>query len=616
MTENNQPRSDDAVQSTQSPQPLNALVLGDIEGLKQRLANTNGKQKIAALKEALKYGQEGLELLIHALQDKDWQVSHASYGLLQENVEPELKQALQKYDPYLMCFQILSWCSREFVHSIAFSPDGSTLASSVSFEKTIKLWDINSGELKTTLTGHTGYVYSIAFSPDGSTLASCSSDKTIKFWDINSGELKNTLIEHSDSVSSITFSPDGSTLASGSKDKTIKLWDINSGEVKNTLTGHLSWVNSIAFSPDGSTLASCSEDKTIKLWDINSGEVKNTLAGCSFIAFSPDGSTLASSSSDKTIKFWDINSGELKSGEPKSGELKNTPTGCVSWVHSIAFSPDGSTLASCSSDETIKLWDINSGELKNTLTGHSGSVSSIAFSPDGSTLASYRTKTGRTSETTFKLWKSANLNLSKQEPVKLFHCYTALKEVLKSGQVGLDQVIDALDSESWEVHEAAYALLLTREDPRSQQALQNYTRCTLNSEVNLDYTRLRSLLARQRWKEAEAETEDIMLQISGQNRGADVNSILSPCTFWDDLDIKTELKCSIPNADLHTIYDLWREYSNAHSDSFSQQTLSLNFWMMVKTKLEEIFKEQQRIESNYGVDRMSAEYGEAMRNRD
>ena len=109
----------------------------------------------------------------------------------------------------------------------------------------------------------------------------------------------------------------------------------------------------------------------------------------------------------------------------------------------------------------------------------------IAFSPDGSTLASYSIKTGRPSETTFKLWKSANLNLSKQEPVKLFHCYTALKEVLKSGQVGLDQVIDALDSESWEVHEAAYALLLTREDPRSQQALQNYTRCTLNSEVNL-----------------------------------------------------------------------------------------------------------------------------------
>jgi hypothetical protein len=256
------------------------------------------------------------------------------------------------------------------------------------------------------------------------------------------------------------------------------------------------------------------------------------------------------------------------------------------------------------------LWDINSGEVKNTLTGHSDSVSSIAFSPDGSTLASC------SHDNTIKLWKSANLNLSKQEPVKLFHCYTALKEVLKSGQVGLDQVIDALDSESWEVHEAAYALLLTREDPRSQQALQNYTRCTLNSEVNLDYTRLRFLLARQRWKEAEAETEDIMLQISGQNRGADVNSILSPCTFWDDLDIKTELKCSIPNADLHTIYDLWREYSNAHSDSFSQQTLSLNFWMMVKTKLEEIFKEQQRIKSNYGVDRMSAEYGEAMRNRD
>jgi hypothetical protein len=160
VTENNQPRPDDAVQGTQSPQPLNALVLGGIEGLNQRLANTNGKQKIAALKEALKYGQEGLELLTHALQDKDWQVSHASYGLLQENVEPELKQALQKYDPYLMCFQIFSWCSREFVHSIAFSPDGSTLASGTD-DTTIKLWDINSGELK----NHSHRTYRLCFIP-------------------------------------------------------------------------------------------------------------------------------------------------------------------------------------------------------------------------------------------------------------------------------------------------------------------------------------------------------------------------------------------------------------------------------------------------------------------
>jgi WD40 repeat protein len=88
-------------------------------------------------------------------------------------------------------------------------------------------------------------------------------------------------------------------------------------------------------SPDRSTLASCSEDKTIQFWDINSGKLKNILPG-------------------HLSQFWNIN----------SGELKNTLIGHLSWVNSIVYSPDGSTLASCSKDKTIKLWDINSGEVK------------------------------------------------------------------------------------------------------------------------------------------------------------------------------------------------------------------------------------------------------------
>jgi WD40 repeat protein len=616
VTENNQPKPDDAVLGGQSPVPPDALVLGGIEGLKLRLASTNGKQKIAVLKEALKYGQKGLELLIHALQDKEWQVSCASYALLQENVEPELKQALQKYDPYLMYFHSFNApLNYVNVKCIAFSPDGSTLASGCSYNriKTIKLWDIKRGTLKSTLTGHSDDVYSIAFSPDGSTLASCSYDKTIKLWDIN-GELKNTLTEHSAYVHSIAFSPNGSTLASCSYDKTIKLWDIN-GELKNTLFGHTAYINSIAFSPDGITLASYSNDRSIKLWDIKRGALKNTLTGhlitVNSIAFSPDGSTLASCSSDKTIKLWDI----------KRGALKNTFTGHSDSVRAIAFSPDGSTLASCSSDSTIKLWDIKSGTLKNTLTGHSGYVYSITFSPDGSTLASCSSDStiklwdinrnelknnliedlsptyfiafspdGSTlascSEGYLKLWVSVNLNLSKQEPVKLFRCYIALKEVLKSDKAGLNQVIDALDSESWEVHEAAYSLLLTREERRSKKALQNYTRSKLNSEANVDYTRLQHLLARQRWKDAEVETKSIMLEISAQKRGTNLNPLLSTYKCWDDFNVQTKLNCIIPNPDLYIIYDLWQKYRNAYSNSFSQSSFFFNFWIMTKTKLE------------------------------
>ena len=272
----------------------------------------------------------------------------------------------------------------DFVSSITFSPDGQTLASG-SWDRTIRLWDPHTGQLKTTLIGHTSNIHNVAFSPDGQTLVSVGGDTTIRLWDPHIGQLKATPTGHKEWITSVAFSPDGQTLVSGGAGGKILLRNTDTGQLKETLTQHASVnenvVESLAFSPDGQTLASGSRDKIIRLWNPNNGKLKSTLRehtdAVMSIAFSPDGKTLASGSRDRTIRLWN----------PSNGKLKTTLTGYTDWINPVAFSPDGQYLA-CGRYNTIRLWNTQTGEYKNISEGHTGHILSVAFSPDGTTLAS------------------------------------------------------------------------------------------------------------------------------------------------------------------------------------------------------------------------------------
>ena len=127
------------------------------------------------------------------------------------------------------------------------------------------MWDTQTGAHIRTLTGPGGL--SVAFSPDGSTLASGSRDG-VRVWDTQTGAHIRTLTGHTDVVRSVAFSPDSSTLASGSEDKTVRMWDTQTGTPIRTLTGHTSGVHSVAFSPDGTILATGSDGGTILLWNL------------------------------------------------------------------------------------------------------------------------------------------------------------------------------------------------------------------------------------------------------------------------------------------------------------------------------------------------------------
>jgi WD40 repeat protein len=293
---------------------------------------------------------------------------------------------------------------QDWVKSVAFSPDGQVLASG-SFDHTLKLWDLQTGVCLNTLRGHTSTSTMVTFSSSGQ-LASSSYDQTIKLWHVSTGQCIRTLQGHGNRVWSVAFDPTGEWLASGGDDHATKLWRVSNGQCTKTIKGHTNAVMSIALNSDGHDLASGHEDQTVRLWDRSMGKCLQTLRGHTnrvwSVAFAPpskpgaaaqtndsENAILASGSGDRTVKLWNC----------RTGQCLKTLHGHSRWVWSVAFSPNGEWLASSSYDRTIKLWDVDAGKCVQTLQEHTAPVVSVAFSPNGKWLGS------SSFDATIKLWQ-------------------------------------------------------------------------------------------------------------------------------------------------------------------------------------------------------------------
>ena len=276
------------------------------------------------------------------------------------------------------------------VTSVAFSPDGQTIVSG-SWDHMVRLWSLDGAPIGAPFQGHSRQVTSVAFSPDGQMIVSGSEDRTVRLWSLDGSPIGSPFLGHSDFVNSVAFSPDGQTIVSGSRDHTVRLWSLDGIPMGKSFLGHLDCVNLVAFSPDGQTIISGSRDHTVRLWSLDGAPIGRPFEGHSqpvtSVAFSPDGQTIVSGSRDHTVRLWNLDGSPM--GKPFEGHS--------GYVNSVAFSPDGQMIVSGSGsdpfsiddkDHTVRLWSLDGVPIGKPFEGHSTAVNSVAFSPDGQMIVS------------------------------------------------------------------------------------------------------------------------------------------------------------------------------------------------------------------------------------